>query len=109
LNPACDKSFLNSHFIEEFYSSMKNEIMVRYGPRITSDRVLSAIVFGDSLKLKEEDTLSAIQQSIISNPLVAFNADDGVIQVVESSLMMLWCAAKQEGQTDLAKQIERLV
>lgn len=96
LNPTSDKSFLNSDVIEECYSSMKNEIILRYGQCFTSDRVLSAIVFGDSLKLKEEDTLSAIEQSIISNPLVAFNVDKDSIYLVESSLMMLWCTVKRK-------------
>lgn len=75
LNPSSDKSFLNSDVIEECFSKIKNEILKRYGQRMTSDRVLSAIVFGDNLKLKDENTLNAIAGSIISNPLESFNID----------------------------------
>ena len=61
-----DALLTNKEFVKNLFDYCGERIDMRYGPRdfILTDKILSAIVYGDNLKLDDEDTLSGILNSI---------------------------------------------
>lgn len=86
-----DNLFINNIFL---FCAKQTDIRYKAMMNNLNNKVLSAIIFGDNLDLKEKETLDAIELSLISNSLSQFNRKFAVIEKVQTSIMMLWRATK---------------
>jgi hypothetical protein len=83
---------INEIFVNNLFNDCATRIDERYKPQTfsLSDKILSAIVYGDDLELNNKDVLNALSVSLISNSLDVANRLTAHIKKVQTSVLMLW-------------------